>query len=246
MEHIDASSLSDLPSRLSYTLSFLAFTPETDGASINVSAATLGPLIPTVLDLVYTKLLSYDITAKPFTPQTQPEEIEKEAAPKTPKELHLEHAHILRQKTFLKNYLLKICTTEDWSPNSKLWIYMDHVALMHTGVQRGKRPELRVEYTHLALLLGYVVDIVAGAVLGAEGLDLETKGKVIKAWNKVVWIQNDLFARKYTVDRETGEQPVGVKSEKVTPFNKEFSAALVGVVLGVWLVVLYNAYFLRK
>lgn len=235
MEHIDASSLSSLPSRLSYTLSFLAFTPETDGPSINASAATLGPLIPTVLDLVYTKLLSYDITAKPFTPQTQPEEKEKGTAPQSPKELHLEHAHILRQKTFLKNYLLKICTNEDWSPTSQLWVYMDHVALMHTGVQRGKRPELRVEYTHLGLLLGYVVDIVAGAVLGAESLDLETKGKVIKAWNKVIWIQNDLMARKYTVDRETGEQPVDVGESKVaTPvLSRELSAGMVGIMVGV-------------
>ena len=40
------------------------------------------------------------------------------------------------------------------------------------------------------LFLGYVVDILLSAVLGAD-LDVATKTAVLKAFNKVVWIQND-------------------------------------------------------
>jgi hypothetical protein len=72
---------------------------------------------------------------------------------------------------------------------------------MHTGKpgfkHREKRPDLRVEYIHMGALLGYVVDIVVGAVMEMSEIDNGKKSRVIRALNKVVWIQNDLFARHY-------------------------------------------------
>lgn len=41
--------------------------------------------------------------------------------------------------------------------------------------------------------LGYVLDILLSAVMGAD-LDIATKSAVLRAFNKVIWIQND---RKY-------------------------------------------------
>ena len=82
---------------------------------------------------------------------------------------------------------------------------------MHTGQpgfkHRAKRPELRVEYIHMSALLGYVVDIVIGAVMEMkeEDVSMEMKSKVLRALNKVVWIQNDLFARHYVKDVEVVE-----------------------------------------
>jgi hypothetical protein len=49
----------------------------------------------------------------------------------------------------------------------------------------------------MGALLGYVEDIVVGAVMELEGVDAGTKMKVMRAFNKVLWIQNDLFARHY-------------------------------------------------
>ena len=49
-------------------------------------------------------------------------------------------------------------------------------------------------------LLGYVVDIIIGAVMDMDVIDNEMKSKVLRAFNKVVWIQNDLFARHYLAD----------------------------------------------
>lgn len=76
---------------------------------------------------------------------------------------------------------------------------------MHTGKpgfkHREKRPDLRVEYIHIGALLGYVLDVVIGAVLGLD-IDIAAKGAVIRALNKVLWIQNDLFARHYLVAAE--------------------------------------------
>ena len=227
MQHIPASSLTTLSSRQSYTLSFLNFTPS-DGAAINASAPIIAPLIPTILDAIYTKLLSYDITAKAFAPPLAPHESHTDT-----KALHLEHAHIQRQKTFLKAYLLKIAKNEEWDNDAEIWKYFDKVAVMHTGVARGKRPELRVEVMHMALLLGFVEDLLVQTVMKQQ-LDDETKSNVLAAWNKVLWVQNDLFLRRYVVDRETGEKPAGV--EAVKGQRRELILLVLGAFIGYFLV----------
>ena len=237
MQHIPPSTLTSLSHRLSYTLSFLNFDSSVDGQAIARSAAYLGPLLPTVLDAVYTKLLSYDITAKAFLPPLSPSE-EHATTPRAAQQLHLTHAHILRQKTFLKAYLLKIAINEDWSPTSKLWAYMDTIAIAHTGVQRKYKVDLRVEYMHLGLLLGYVEDMLINAVMGAEkeGWDTATKKQVVGAWNKILWVQNDLFARRYVVDRDTKEglelkTHVGWREWGVAPFGILVGMVLMGVLM---------------
>lgn len=117
-----------------------------------------------------------------------------------------------------QNYLIKLVSTTDLSPTSPFWIYLNNVGIMHTGKpgfkHREKRPDLRVEYIHMGALLGYVVDIVISAVMDMSEIDTQTKMSVLRAFNKVVWIQNDLFARHYIAeknaqgDEDTGETGV--------------------------------------
>ena len=100
---------------------------------------------------------------------------------------------------------------------------------MHTGKpgfkHRAKRPDLRVEYIHMGALLGYVVDIVVGAVMEMDVIDTQMKSRVIRALNKVVWIQSDLFARHYISSEVSAETvtppPERVVSEKTggCPFS---------------------------
>ncbi|KAI9703004.1 MAG: hypothetical protein M1820_005995 [Bogoriella megaspora] len=214
MQHIPTSSLTSLPSRISYLKSFLKFTPE-DGAAIHQSSTILAPLVPTILDAVYTNLLSYDITAKAFAPRqpgyTGP-------APSSVQDLSLTHPQILHRKDFLKRYLVQLVSNEDWSDDAMLWGYMDKVGVMHTGEpgfkHREKRPELRVEYVHMGALLAYVEDLVVGAVMGADRFEVQEKVEMVRAWNKLLWIQNDLFARHYVVDRESEVLPKGVQFTK--------------------------------
>lgn len=51
----------------------------------------------------------------------------------------------------------------------------------------------------VALLLGWVVDVVVKAVMEMpdDVADSTTKLAVISAFNKLVWLQNDLFVRWY-------------------------------------------------
>ncbi|TVY29855.1 hypothetical protein LHYA1_G001764 [Lachnellula hyalina] len=210
MQHISPSSLeTDLPSRIAYLSSFLSLTPS-DGEALLAAKPLIAPLIPAILDAVYSKLLSYDITAQVFVPKNTDYEGEVVGSVQ---ELTLEHPQIALRKDFLKNYLVRLVSTPDLTPTSPLWSYLNNVGIMHTGLpgfkHREHKPELRVEYIHMGALLGYVEDIVVGAVMEMEGVDAVVKMKVMRAFNKVLWIQNDLFARHYI-----GAEGVGMSSGK--------------------------------
>jgi len=197
MQHIETTSLEDLPSRIAYLSAFLELTAS-DGEALLAAKPLVAPLIPTILEAVYTKLLSFDITAQAFVPKNTDYEGE---VVKNIQELTLEHPQIALRKDILKNYLVRLVSTTDLSPSSSFWVYLNNVGIMHTGKpgfkHREKRPDLRVEYIHMSVLLGYVVDIVVGAVMDMEVIDIQTKSRVIRALNKVIWVQNDLFARHY-------------------------------------------------
>lgn len=250
MANIPPSSLRSLPTRISYLSSFLSFQ-KSDGLAIQASKPLIAPLIPVALDLVYTKLLGYDITAKAFVPRQSGQE--SGPSPTKPQDLSLTHEHILHRKNFLKGYLMKLVSNQDWTATSPLWDYMDKVGIAHTGepgfAHRAKKPGLRVEFMQLGLLLGFVEDIVVGLVLDMEGLDMKTKKEVILAWNKLLWIQNDLFARHYVVDEDTGEIPRGVWNT-APGRRKALLAGAAGVAVGVAVsvasVITYGAFLLAK
>jgi len=223
MQHIESSSLQDLPTRIAYDSSFLDLKPE-DGEALRAAQPLVAPLIPTILDAVYSKLLSFDITAQAFVPKNTGYDGE---TVKDVQELTLEHPQIAFRKDFLKNYLVKLVSTDDLTPSSPFWTYLDKVAIMHTGQpgfkHREKRPDLRVEYIHMGLLLGYVVDVVVGAVMQMDEVENAMKSRVIRALNKVIWIQNDLFARQYMSE--------GKDEEKVE--EKESKGGVLGKVMGI-------------
>lgn len=54
------------------------------------------------------------------------------------------------------------------------------------------------------------MDIVISAVMDMDGIETAMKSKVIKAINKVIWIQNDLFARHYIPEVEEMAETNGV------------------------------------
>ncbi|KAF8079358.1 Protoglobin-domain-containing protein [Lyophyllum atratum] len=195
MQHIDPASLSHLPTRIQYLRDFINFTPS-DARTLHSSKPIIAPLVPLVVDTVYTKLLSFSITSQAFLPRQTGY---SGSAPTRLEDLGQEHPQIKFRKDFLKGYLVKLVTMDYEEEGS--WEYLDRVGVMHTGVDgfahRAKKPGLRVELIHAAILLGYVEDILIEAVMGHPDLDLETKQAVLRAFNKLLWIQNDLFARHY-------------------------------------------------
>jgi len=101
MQHISSDSLSPtgvLSERIAYLSSFLSLTSD-DTDALLASAPLVAPLVPTILDLVYTKLLSFDITAQVFVPKNTG--FEGEVVSKV-EELTLESEQIKFRKDFLK------------------------------------------------------------------------------------------------------------------------------------------------
>jgi hypothetical protein len=202
-----------------------------DAEALLAAKPLVAPLVPTILDAVYLKLLSFDITAQSFVPRNTGYEGE---TVESVQKLTLEHPQIAMRKDFLKvgiplpgfsespllmwpqDYLVKLVSTGDLSPGSSFWVYLNNLGIMHTGKpgfkHREKRPDLRVEYIHMGVLLGYVLDIVLGAVMQMSEIDDGMKSRVIRALNKVIWIQNDLFTRHYI--GKVGPEMVTPPSEK--------------------------------
>jgi len=172
-----------------------------------------------VIDEVYTTLLSFDITAKAFVPRQTGY---TGGAPAKLGELGHNSPQIKFRKDFLTRYIVKLVTM-NYEANES-WEYLDKVGLMHTGVagfaHRAKKPGLRVEYMHCAILLGFVEDILLKAIMALPDLDLDAKAQLVRSFNKVLWIQNDLFARHYIADQE-------VSASKIS-FEKG-TAALLGL-----------------
>lgn len=69
---------------------------------------------------------------------------------------------------------------------------------MHVG--RGRKHPLHVEYVHIGVTLSFIQDVLTEAILSHPRLKLDRKIALVKALGKVIWIQNDLFAKWYVRD----------------------------------------------
>jgi hypothetical protein len=72
--------------------------------------------------------------------------------------------------------------------------------MMHSGQVR--RSPLNIEYIHLGACMGYIQDIWIEAMMSHPHLSLRRKIALVRAVNKILWIQNDLFARYHCSDGE--------------------------------------------
>lgn len=244
MQRVDPSSLSHLPRRIEYLHSFLAFDSSTDGSLITSLKPLLAPLLPSLLDAVYIHLLSYDITARSFLPSQTSPGAESGVEEKDVSALNLDHANIQHRKDFLRAYLLRLLTNKDWSPDSRFWQYLDNVGLVHTGRHKtSKKNTLRVEYAHVALLLGWLQDVIVGVVMGVEedagdgGWTTNRKVEVLRALGKFWWVQNDLFARHYCEDLDLMEEKPRRKALSEKPAIKSVVVGTCGLVVGAMLVM---------
>lgn len=102
---------------------------------------------------------------------------------------------ILHRKLFLRAYLKKLCSDP---AQMEFWEYLDKVGMMHTGI--GRTHPLHVEYVHIGATLAVIQDVLTEAILSHPRLHLARKIAIVKALGKVIWIQNDLFAKWYVHD----------------------------------------------
>lgn len=188
LKHIDESRLeSDLGYRFGYVAEFMGFGPP-DIATIHAAAPHLAPLVPALVDAVYVKLFGYDATKRHFVPRQHGY---AGPAPANLAELTLDHEQTQFRKGHLAAYLKKLVTAPY---DEKLISYLDFVGKMHTP--KAGSPTINVPLVQMDALMGFVSDALIAAILSLP-LEGEAKARTVRAFNKLLWLQNDLIVRHY-------------------------------------------------
>ena len=188
MKHIDEDRLEeDVAYRAGYVSEFMGFQQE-DIAAIHAAAGHLAPVVPALVDAVYDKLFSYDATKRHFVPRQSGYE---GSVPVDIDTLKQEHEMIQFRKQHLGRYLVALVTR---SYDDKMIGYLDMVGKMHTP-QAGSA-ELVVPLVQMNALMGFVADALTSVLLSL-GLDRQTEVRTVRAFQKLLWLQNDLITRHY-------------------------------------------------
>lgn len=188
MIRIDESRLeSDLEYRFQYLTEFVGFGAE-DVAAIHAAAATVAPVVPALVDAVYAKLYTYDATWRHFLPRQSGYD---GPVPATLVDVTPDHEMIRYRKAHLARYLATLVTKPY---DGKMVAYLDTVGKMHTAAAGSA--DLLVPLVQMNALLGFVADVLTDTILGL-GLDRRTEVATVRAFNKLLWVQNDLINRHY-------------------------------------------------
>jgi hypothetical protein len=96
---------------------------------------------------------------------------------------------------FRKQHLARYLATLVTKPyDGKMVAYLDLVGKMHTP--RAGSKEIDVPLVQMNVLLGFVADALTATILGL-GLEREQQARTLRAFTKLLWLQNDLINRHY-------------------------------------------------
>ena len=186
MKHIDETRLeTDLGYRFGYLTGFIGFD-EADIASIHAAAGGLAPLVPGLVDAVYDKLFGYDATKRHFVPRQSGY---AGAIPVDLASLTMDHEMIQFRKQHLGRYLVALVTKPY---DVKMVEYLNKVGEIHTPSTGS--PDLDVPLVQMNVLMGFVSDALLQTILNL-GLERSREVATLRAFNKLLWIQNDLISR---------------------------------------------------
>lgn len=188
MKAIDEPKLeSDLTYRFHYLVDFIDFS-QSDIDTIHAAAPALAPLVPGLVDAVYAKLHSYDATWRHFLPRQHGYSGE---VPTDLTQLSPDHPQIAFRKQHLGRYLVALVSKPY---DGKMAEYLDTVGKIHTDKAGSK--QIQVPLVQMNALMGFVADAFVTTILNLN-LSREQEVKTLRAFNKLLWIQNDLITRHY-------------------------------------------------
>jgi hypothetical protein len=188
MKRIDEPRLeSDLGYRFGYVAEFMGFGAD-DIAAVHAAAPALAPLVPGLVDAVYAKLHTYDATWRHFLPRQHGY---TGGVPAGLEDLTPEHEQIKFRKHHLTRYLVNLVTKPY---DGKMLEYLDMVGKIHTP--KAGSQSINVPLVQMNALMGFVADALTATILGL-GLDRDAEARTLRAFNKLLWVQNDLITRHY-------------------------------------------------
>lgn len=173
--------------RFGYVAGFIGFGKE-DIDAIRGATSHLAPLVPGLVDAVYEKLFSYDATKRHFVPRQSGYE---GPIPESLEGLTADHPMIAFRKQHLSRYLVRLVTG---AYDEAMVEYLDLVGKIHTPAAGS--PKLNVPLVQMNALLGFVAHALIATIQSLK-LDRATEEKTLLAFNKLLWVQNDLITRHY-------------------------------------------------
>jgi hypothetical protein len=189
-EHIDKIHLNtNLRYRFDYLTKFLNFTKD-DINILNLFAPILFPYIPFIVETVYKKLYSFDITKQFFILRNPDFE---SFSSNNKNDLSVISAQTDFRKDMLSVYLKSILIQSEW--NDTFLQYLSQIGELHGNKSNFKT--VNVDYIHINILLGYLEHLIIDTIWNIENIDFKNKSEGIKAINKVFWIQNNFFTMHY-------------------------------------------------
>jgi hypothetical protein len=188
VQHIDEAKLeTDLMYRFQYLCEFIGLDKD-DISIIHKYGPALGQLVPHVVQAVYNKLFSYDCTKRHFVVRNAGFAGQTASSLE---DLTLTHDQIKFRMDILSKYLVKVFTAD---VDAKLINYLDYVGKIHTTKSGSK--SIQVPLVQMNVLWGWISDILVD-LLFTLNLEPEESKKLIRAVNKLTWVQNDLISRHY-------------------------------------------------
>lgn len=193
MQHVDEHLLeTDIQARFGYLADFIQFSSD-DIATIHAAAPALAPLVPGLVDAVYHKLFAYDCTKRHFLIRNAGYAGE---LPTNLADLTVDHPQIQFRKQHLSGYLVALVTRPY---DGSLVRFLDGVGKIHTRSAGTK--ELFVPLVQMNALMGFVADAFTATIMGL-GLPRTQEVATLRAFGKLLWIQNDLIVRHYATPNE--------------------------------------------
>ena len=191
MKKVDERKLeTDVEYRFAYVAEYLGFGEE-DQRAIRDAAPLTVPLVPKIVDAAYDAFHRYDATWRHFLPRQQGKAEFGAARDRRLAELTPDQAGIRTRKHSLGRYFHRLMT-EPY--DASMIQYMDAMGRIHKA--ESHRARLDIPIVHMNAFLGQVADAIAGLIRGL-GLEPDRELALIRAYMKVMWLQNDLVSRHY-------------------------------------------------
>jgi hypothetical protein len=177
----------DLAYRFAYVAEFAGFGAD-DIAAIHGAAPLLAPLVPGLVDAVYAKLATSSATWRHFLPRQHGYD---GPIPADVAQLTMDHPQIAFRKQHLSRYLVQLVTKPY---DGKMVEYLDMVGKIHTA--KAGSAAIVVPLVQMNALMTFVADAITATVFGLN-LPTATERATVRAFQKLLWVQNDLISKHY-------------------------------------------------
>ncbi|CAF0845376.1 unnamed protein product [Adineta ricciae] len=185
-EHIDKTRLlTDIRYRFNYLSKFLHFTRDDIGILNEISKIIL-PLTPVIVDTIYRKLFSFDITKQYLL-------LRHCCSDSHSNDTNFYSDAIEFRKNMLGKYLHCVFTQKEW--DDSFLEYLSYIGKIHTF--NSGSPLIHVDFIHINALCGFLQSILIDTLCKSENVDQNLKQNGIQAIIKFFSIQTDFMRIHY-------------------------------------------------